>query len=235
MTLKKYKNYCCLIIVVATFVSCSKVTDWHKFGVKSKVKTYNEKYYKPLLKNGKWEKGEIAFLGHNNVSFDKDGNYVLIEYMSDNDELSGKVIPKRVDGYVTEENFYLENGTLINSIQLKRVSDRKQEFVVINNKGKKTSEGKMLSKNDRIIKQKYKTFEEDVFGGEKEYLVSFEYDENGNMVSRQLQDSKGAVDYFYRYEYVDFDDNNNWTKRLDFKSQESKKPENVVIREYIYY
>ena len=43
------------------------------------------------------------------------------------------------------------------------------------------------------------------------------------------------ITYFLKYEYLSFDENKNWTKRLDYDSEEGKEPENIVIREYEYY
>ena len=100
MILKKYSKYFYLTLALSLFISCSKVTDWQKFGVKKEVKNYTENYYDPVLKNKKWEKGKKSLFGHNRVSFDKDGNYQLIEYFTPEDQISGKVMPKREEGKV---------------------------------------------------------------------------------------------------------------------------------------
>ncbi len=232
MILKKHSKYIYLTLALSIFISCSKVTDWEKFGIKKEVKNYKENYYDPILKNKKWEKGRKSLFGHNRVSFDKEGNYQLIEYFSEKDKLSGKVIPTREKGRVIEETFYLRNDSVINITKIEYISDTKQGFKVVDPRGNVTTDGKSLTKNNRIVKQKYKMFEGQQ---DREFLASFEYNEDGNMTSRKLVDANGELSYSYYYEYVDFDYFKNWTKRIDYDSEKKEEPINIVTREYSYY
>ena len=79
----------------------------------------------------------------------------------------------------------------------------------------------------------YQTFEENKV--KEEYTVVFEYDKDGNLVSQKRTDKKGEIAYFFKFEYLAFDENKNWTKRLDYDSEEREEPKKIVIREYEYY
>ena len=87
--------------------------------------------------------------------------------------------------------------------------------------------------NNRVIKQQYQTFEDNK--EKEEYTVVFEYDKDENLVSQKQTDKKGEITYFLKFEYLAFDENKNWTKRLNYDSEEGEEPENIVIRAYEYY
>lgn len=233
MTTKNYFKIPMLLITIGLLTSCSNNNDWNRFGLNGKVKTYLERYYEAEKRFGEWENGDIEYYGHNRISFDSEGNYQWIEYLDDDNELSAKLIPKRENGEVIEEAYYDEDGELISKTKIIHNSKDELEFIAYDKDGEKTIQGKSYFANNRIIKQQYQTFEDNKV--KEEYAVVFEYDKDGNLVSQKQTDKKGEITYFLKFEYLAFDENKNWTKRLNYDSEEGEEPENIVTREYEYY
>lgn len=233
MTTKNYLKISVILIIISFLTSCSYINDWNRSGLNGKVKTCLERHYKAEKKFGEWENGDIEFYGHNRVSFDSEGNYQWIEYLDDDNELSGKLIPKRENGDAIEEAYYDEDGELFSKTKIIHNSKDDLEFISYNEDGEKITQGKSYFANNRVIKQQYQTFEDNKV--KEEFTVVFEYDKDGNLTSQKQTDKKGEITYFLKFEYLDFDENKNWTKRLNYNSEEGAEPTIIVIREYEYY
>ena len=233
MTTKNYFKIPLLLMTIAILTSCSNNSDWNRFGLNGKIKTYLERKYEAEKKFGEWENGDIKYYGHYRVSFDSEGNCQWIEYLDEDNELSGKLIPQIENGKLIEESYYDEDGELIKKTKVIHNSKDELELIAFNEDGEKTSQEKLYFANNRVIKQEYQTFEDDKV--KEEYSVVFEYDKNGHLISQKQTDRKGEITYFLKFKYIDFDEKNNWTKRLEYDSEEGEKPENIVIREYEYY
>jgi len=233
MTTKNYFKISLLLVTFIILTSCSNSNDWNRFRLNGKIKTYSERNYEAEKMFGEWENGDIEYYGHYRVSFDSEGNYQWIEYLDDDNELSGKLIPKRENGVIIEEAYYNEDGDLISKTKIIHNSKDELEFIVYNKDGEKITQEKSYFANNRFIKHQYQTFEDNK--AKEEYTVVFEYDKDGNLVSEKQTDIKGEITYFLKFEYLAFDENKNWTKRLNYDSKKGEEPENIVIREYEYY
>lgn len=233
MPTKNYFKISLLLITFGLLTSCYNSNDWNKFGLNGKIKTYLERNYEAEKKFGVWENGDIEYYGNMRVSFDSDGNLQWVEHLDHNNELSGKNIPKRENGDIIEQAYYDKDGELNRKTKIIHNSKDELEFIEYNKDGEKFTKGKMYFTNNRVIKQQYQTFEDNEV--KEEYIVVFEYDKDGNLVSQKQTDKKGGITYFLKFEYLAFDENKNWTKRLNYDSEESEEPENIVIREYEYY
>lgn len=233
MTSKIFTKLFLIIILLGITVSCSnEVSDWKIYGINGEVSSYTERSYKPVPKDGKWKKGQIAYTGNHQVLFNPLGNYTLVRYLDEKDKQTSKFVPKRKDGKLVEESFYNQDGVLLKRIVVENISDQNQSFVSFDGEGKKIAVGESLFKNNRILKQKNTEFQD---GIETEYLLTFEYNENGNLVTHKKLDNEGNQTFYMRYEYLDFDDKNNWTARFEYSSEEAEEPFKITIREYEYY
>jgi hypothetical protein len=233
MTTKSYLRISLLLITFGLLISCSNSNDWNRRGLNGKIKTYLERTYEAEKKFGEWGNGDIEYYGHNRVSFDSDGNYQYVEYFNENNELSGKLIPNRENGDLIEEAYYDKDGELNSKRKIIHNSKDELESIFYNEDGEITAQGKTYYANDRVIKLQYQTFEDNEV--KEEYTVVFEYDKDGNMASQKQMDKKGEITHFLKFKYLAFDENKNWTKRLDYDSEEGEEPKNIVIREYKYY
>ncbi|WP_340199005.1 hypothetical protein [Ascidiimonas sp. W6] len=235
MNIKIFIKLFIIILLLNFTVSCTKevkVNDLHKSGIKGEVSSYFEKHYEPVLKAGQWKKGRIANYGNNKVIFDYDGNYILAEYYGDQNEQIFKIIPKRKDKLLVEELLFDNFGKLIHQTKIKELSDQKKDFTSFDAEGKVIKKGKSLLADHILVKQKIKEVQKE---GISEYLLFYEYDVNGNLQSQKKMSLEGKVLSFERYEYLDFDEKNNWIKRHDYSSEDAKEPYKIVIREFEYH
>jgi hypothetical protein len=234
MTTKNYFKIPMLLTTIGLLTSCSNNNDWNKFGLNGKVKTFSEHYYKAKKAFGEWTNGDIDYYyDHIRVYFDNRGNYQWIDYLDYSDDLSGKLIPKRENGEIIEEVRYDEDGELISKVEIIHNSKDELESVQYNKDGKKTIHVKTYFANNRAIKKQYQIFKDNKI--KEEYTVIFEYDKGGNWENQKQIDKNGKITYFFRFEYLEFDEHKNWTKALVYDSEEGKEPKNIAIREYEYY
>jgi len=233
MTTKNYLKIPMLLLTIGLLTSCSYNNDWKRDGLNGKVKTYFERYYEAEMKFGEWENGDIDFYGHLRVSYDSEGNCQWTDYLDDENELFIKAISKRENGELIESDYYDSDGELMIKTKFIHNSKDELEYIEYDVKGERISQGKSYFANNRIIKAQYQRFEDDK--EEKEYTTVFEYDKDGNVLSEKQTDKKGEITYFKKYEYLAFDENKNWTKKLIYDSEAGEEPINIVIREYEYY
>jgi hypothetical protein len=233
MKTKKYLIIPILIAVLVILNSCSNNNDLNKFGLNGRVKTYLERHYETETKFGDWEIVKIKDYGHIRMSFDSDGNYEWIEYLDKDSKLSRKLIPKRKNGKIIEESHYNKKGELINVIKIIHHSNVEQEFITYNESGEKESRGKVFLKNGKVIKQESQILEKK--NVKKEHTIAYKYDKNGNLICKKGLNKNAEIQYFFKFNYLAFDNYNNWTKRLDYSSEEGEKPNKIVIREYEYH
>ena len=231
----KKKNISISIFVTlgVTVISCSNQTDWNRFGLKGKVKSYYEIYYEAEKKFGEWENGEIEYYGHNRVNFNEKGNYLEIKYLDEDGELTGKLIPKYENGKVIEESYYDGDGNLINKTKINHISSSKIEFETYDEEEEKLNQGKSFIENNRIVKYIFTTYEESEI--KNDITIFFEYNKIGQLISQKQTDKKGEIILYKKFQYLKTDDKGNWLKRLNYNSQDDEKPENIVLREYEYY
>ena len=216
---------------VVIFMSCSNADERKNFGLKGNVKNYFERLYEVEKKFGKWEMGSMASYGHNRVTFDENGLYQEFEYYIYDMDLIGKLIPIRENGKVLEEIYYDENGYPKSKTTIKHISKNEVDFESFDSEGKKNSYGKTIRKNGNIINQFSTTIRSNV--EDEKYTTLFEYDKDGNLISRKQTNQKGEIVVHLRFEYLEFDEKKNWTKRLIYEKDD--KPENIAIREIEYY
>tara|TARA_R110001592_G_scaffold319955_1_gene597786 strand:- start:1254 stop:1937 length:684 start_codon:yes stop_codon:yes gene_type:complete len=226
------KKYFLVLGIVTTilFSSCSTKNDCNTlWGFNGHVKTSLEKVYDAEEKFGNWENGDINYYGHSLTKFDKNGNYTEINQLDSDGKMTKKTIPIRENGRVIEEITYNKDGKKESLTKIIFINNNETESVSYDNKGNKESSGKIFRENGKNIKSTY-TLE----GGDK-IITSWEYDKNGNDISLKTVNQKGEILYYEKYEYLKFDEKNNWTRKLIYKDSDNDNPKNIVIREIKYY
>jgi len=95
--------------------------------------------------------------------------------------------------------------------------------------GLKVGSGKVFKENGKKIKV--------VWNGEngKENITEWEHNEDGNIISEKRTDNERAITFFQKYEYIEFDEKNNWTKRLIYEDDNDMTPKDISIRKIKYY
>ena len=221
-----------LICSVTIFVSCSNTNERKNFGLNGNVKSCFERLYEVEKKFGRWENGDTEYNGHYQVIFDKEGKYQEINYYDSYMDLIGKQLPTREKGKVSEEIYYDEYGELQNKTMIKHISKNEIDFESFNSDGEKTVHGKYIQEGGKIMKQSY-TFIMQDNDEDETYTISFEYDKEGNLIYQKQTNKKGEIVSYVKFEYLDFDKKNNWTKRLMYEDDD--EPKNIAIREIEYY
>jgi hypothetical protein len=222
------------VLVLGLSSSCSKRTDWNMFGLRGEVKSYEETHFQPEKKGDSWEAGEKLEYGHSKVTFENTGEYTSMEFIYKDNSLLEKMVPERKDGKTTELR-YDNEGNVVGRSEIENVSDEQFTFVSYSDDGRKLSEGNTFFKNNAVIKQELEVFDR---SGEvmDKIVVTFKYDKKGNLISQKQTNGNGDVPFYFQYKYLEYDAQNNWTKRLDYSQEgEPNIPERMAIRTYEYY
>ncbi|AXG72035.1 hypothetical protein KORDIASMS9_04297 [Kordia sp. SMS9] len=234
MRIKKY----ILFTLFGICISCSNKTDRSTiFGLEGNVKTYTELYYQAAHKFGEWQQGKLSEeFGNMKVSFERTGNYESLEFLDADHNLTEKMIPVREKGEIIEELRYNPEGELMGKMELTFRSDTKIKFKNLDVKDGITSKGISFIENDRIIRQEIILLDSYTPSDKRpKIFLDFEYDSKGRIISQKQTDQDGNVDYQYTFKHVEFDEHNNWTKRLDYDEKDTENPKKVVTRVYEYY
>ena len=218
------------ILLIALFTSCGDSSEYKFWGLKGRVKKCTERVYYADQKDGEWELSGMRDQGNFRVSFDEDGKYTGVDYFNSSEVSTGKLIPVREMGRIVEEPYYDELGVLIYTNKIKEESGGEQEYESFDNHQVKTGAGKMIRKNGRLLKQIYRTYIDDEVN--TRYTTEYEYDKDGNMIVQKQMDGDGDVKLTIKFEYLEFDNIGNWTKRLVY---EDDWPATIVVREIEYY
>lgn len=201
-------------------------------GFKGKVKSCLERIYKADKRFGKWENGDIEDYGHHRTKFDKNGYYTEIEYIDDEGELIAKTLPTREKEKIIEEITYDEHGKVEIIEKISFISNNEIEIETFDKNGNKLRVGKMYRSNNKNTKAIFTQY----IDGKPAmgHTTTWEYDKNGNIISQKITDKKGQILSYQKYEYIEFDKQNNWIKRLVY-NEDDDNPENIIIRELEYY
>ena len=232
----KPQNAIQIILVLVTFgllTSCSSKNDWDTFGLKGKVRTFSAQLYDAESKFGVWKPGNKQSFGHTVISFDRYGNYTSLDYMDENGQLTTKEIPKRENGQLVEANYYDGDGALISRSKVTHLSDEETKFVGYDATGEKSSAGTFYFRDGRMVKQLLQIFSDGEIS--QELTNEMTYNEEGNLISQKQTDQNGEIVFHLRFEYLDPDDQQNWTKKLQYNAEKEGEPENITIFEYEYY
>ena len=63
------------------------------------------------------------------------------------------------------------------------------------------------------------------------YKETYKYDDNKNLIEKNVYKSDGIINYKSSYEYK-YDKNDNWIKKIEFKDD---IPQDITVREIEYY
>lgn len=149
------------------------------------------------------------------------------------ENLKGKVKSIKETTYEAVEKFgQIEKGDAL-------YDDDAFPFTIYNEKGNKieeywyNSDGSLLYKSTYKYDEKGNKIEENSYDsdGRLHSKYTYKYDEKGNIIEENWYDSDGSLyeKHTYKYEY---DKNNNWTQRIQYKNT---IPLNITERIIEYY
>lgn len=228
MKIQNRRNEILLIIGLILICSCKKNNSWNAMGLNGKVKSIIEKHYEVENKFGEWTHTDLLYDGHNKTLFDKKGYYQSIDYFDYENNLIERLIPKRDnEGFITAKNIYNKEGKLVEKIKLNHSAKELVEVTIFDKEGQKTIQSKLFHKNNKIIREEYQIFAENKI--QDEFTRTFAYDKNQKLISITTINNKGDIIQSTKFEYLSFDEYNNWVKQVAFGSDDEENPNKIVI------
>jgi len=219
--------YFFLIALAIIFQSCSNGdSDLARSGLKGNVSVVSEHHYEAVHKDGEWVSGRPGLYGHRIIHYDADGNYVKSIALTNNDDTIGYTTTRRENGENVEEVFHsVPDGRMTRTL-MERVSADQVNFEVWEGENLYYEGASFFDSKGRLVSQVRVV-------DNREVVNHFVYDK-GLMVKSFQEELTGEVSATQLYEYTDFDEKGNWTKRLIYPTEDRIVPEIITIRSYQY-
>lgn len=186
--------------------------------------------------NGEWQKGSIIEGGANNHErryFDEKGRHLKQDFLTSEKKVRATYLTVwDKKGKTVLADKYLRDGE---EIYLGKHSYPRKDYIITNTYMRGSDVATMRFetkiKDGKEVYSKHTAFDED--GDVKRtVLISSEYNQFGESEFKFESDGSGNS-YHFKYEYLEFDKHNNWTKAL---KHDMLKDENIIIeRELEYY
>ncbi|MEM6686129.1 MAG: hypothetical protein AAF617_10125 [Bacteroidota bacterium] len=205
------------------------------FHLRGKVKSLTKENYEVFRENGEWKSGKAAAIDFNEkLWFDTNGNLKQMERYNEAYELEEKLNTKIEADKVIEEIHYNPEGSLIGRSVITEHTDEKIAYKQINSKGKLLAEGAFFfSESDVVAWEEIHKYDPG-FETPRTFKLYYEYDADNNIIKQTLKASNGIVLRMDKFEYIAFDEYNNWTKMLLYQA-ENEMPTTIILRTIEYY
>ncbi|MDD3079938.1 MAG: hypothetical protein PHH37_12665 [Paludibacter sp.] len=229
---KIYWKLFIIIVIVGLFSSCSKCDDRTRIGFNGKVKVCLIRGYEPIKQFDEWDAGTIKSSGHIRMFFDEAGNEYKEELVDGNNQLHYKILSQHDEKNIRHDVGYDEKDSIIFKRTLS-FSKNKLVFSIFDNDGQKKFVDTVFYKKNKLKKEISIALKNNSIIDAK--ITMYEYDKNNNIISEKQIKPSGEISFYTKYKYIEFDEKNNWTKRLDFDGKNPEKPELVETRVFKYY
>ena len=256
------KSIIAINLLILLLSSCTqfKSDDYKELNLKGKVKSVKSKKFEAEEKFGEVqrsyptdadENNELDMLSNSLIEFDELGKSVAISNFYRNGSLLSKMV---VDGL--NINMYDEEGNLTGVLK----SDEEhfpKEVNIYDASGELIEKSKYTYNDEKLLveEQTYdekgtlirkevheyisdllsrKTISErkvyySSYGDMYEIEKSYKYNDNKDVTEQEVTKRGNVTTYTFEYEY---DDKNNWIKRIQYRNN---KPKAIVEREIVYY
>ncbi|PTX60890.1 hypothetical protein C8N46_10546 [Kordia periserrulae] len=222
-------------ILMILLNSCTRVlTEWEKYGLKGNVKSMKEEDFEVIEESENWDIGPKMEYGYV-INFDKEGYYENLVYHDSKGNFIEKYIPKRKGRKIYEELRYDENNEITRKILVTYSSNKKRKYKILKADGELLSKNISYVENKLVSRREIYVYDESFENDQLKFISEFTYDDNQNLI-KYLQFTGKEETASYTYKYLEFDDQGNWTKRLEYNTQnDSSTPDKITIRTYEYY
>ncbi len=230
----KYSNLLLLpiILLILSLLNSCAIDGTNKFnGFYGSVKEVTDFHYEFEDKFGEWTISEYDDPYYFKTEYNRDGNLSSLAFYFGEGNINYMHKYKYDDDQLIEHITYDNEGKTDSKTSYVWISDRMAKFVEINTDGEKISEGSLLLKNSRVFESSFNYFDS-IGEVESTTSTSNSYSDNGILLSFSVQDNDKTDIYWY--EYVEFDEKRNPTKKLVFMNEETE-PTDIWISEYEYY
>ena len=216
--------------------SCSGETnEWDRLNLRGQVKSIQEVQCDATYEDDMWVSSNNCSAGYQITNFNPQGQYVnILKFNNENDTVSMAKI-KYEEGEMVEEVYYqrrpypprrLEvvpgSRTLMERVSADQINFEvwKRDEMVFEGATYYDSKGR-IEKQAQVIKS-------------REVMVHHVY-EKDLLVENYQMELDGTRSATQLYDYVDFDDQGNWTVKLIYVGDEKISPELAVTRKLEYY
>jgi len=218
------------ILVFTLFLilsSCSGGdSDLAKSGLKGNISSVIEHTYEAVHKDDGWHAGKPGGYGHRIIQYDAEGNYVKSIAITHMGDTIGYTTVRKENGETVEEVFHsVRDGRTTRTI-MERVDEGQVNFEVWEGETLYFEGASYFDSRGRIVRQVRVV-------DNREVMNHFVYDK-GLMVKSFQEELSGEVSGTQLYEYTEFDEEGNWTKRLIYPTEDRIVPEVINIRTYKY-
>ena len=218
------------VLIFTLFVilsSCSGGdSDLAKSGLKGNISSVIEHTYEAVHKDKGWHTGKPGGYGHRIIQYDAEGNYVKSLALTYSGDTVGYTTVRKENGETVEEVFHsIRDGRTTRTI-MERVDEGQVNFEVWEGETLHFEGASFFDSRERLVRQ-VRVVEN------REVMNHFVYDK-GLMVKSFQEELSGEVSGTQLYEYTEFDEEGNWTKRLIYPSEDRIVPELINIRTYQY-
>lgn len=213
--------------VIVILSSCSGGNnDLVKSGLKGDISTVIENQFEAVHKDGEWSAGKPVAYGHRVILYDADGGYVKRIALSEGGDTLAYTAIRKENGETVEETFHsLVNGRSTRTI-MERVNEKQVNFEVWEGETLHFEGASYFDKKGRLVSQVRVV-------DDREVMNHFVYDKR-LMIKSFQEELNGQISGTQLYEYTEFDEKGNWTKRLIYPTNDRIKPQLVTLREYHY-
>ncbi|MEM6686128.1 MAG: hypothetical protein AAF617_10120 [Bacteroidota bacterium] len=222
-----------LCIIGSLLISCSsESTDWQLANLEGNVKSFTEKWVHIPKKSSS---PTPPYITYTRVSYDTLGYCTLRERLDDDLCSIEKTILERNGVDLTQEIVYNRYNEVLQTRKVKSISKSGCTMDVYNQYNRKSFETEQVYGNNKI-KRYFSHFIKLDGSGRETSTVAYKYNSKGKL-SKIYVDKENQGSYYMRYEYVEFDAHNNWTKRfVHFKRGGGKENKTQIqTRFYEYY
>lgn len=219
----------CLVFasIMVILASCSGGdSDLAKSGLKGDISKVIENQYEAIHKDGSWSPGKPVVFGHRVILYDANGTYVKRVALSQNGDTLAYTSVRKENGETVEEVFHsVVNGRTTRTI-MERVSEKQVNFELWEGETLHFEGASYFDSRGRLVSQVRVV-------NDREVMNHFVYDKK-LMVKSFQEELNGQISGTQLYEYTEFDEKGNWTRRLIYPTNDRIKPEMITIREYRY-
>jgi len=217
----------CFFALIAILSACSGGdSDLAKSGLKGNISSVIEHQFEAVHKDDGWVEGRPGMYGHRIIQYDAEGNYVKSLALIYTGDTIGYTTVRWEDGEKVEEVFHsLVDGRTTRTI-MERVNEKQVNFEVWEGETLQFEGASYFDSRGRVVSQVRVV-------DEREVINHFVYDK-GLMVKSFQEELTGEITGTQLFEYIEFDDEGNWTKRLIYPTEDRIVPEVITTRTYNY-
>ena len=179
-----------------------------------------------MHKDDGWHPGKPGVYGHRIIQYDAGGNYIKSLALNHLSDTIGYTEVRKENGETVEEVFRSMLDGRTTRTLMERVDDSQVNFEVWEGEILHFEGASYFDSRDRLVRQVRVV-------DNREVMNHFVYDK-GLMVKSFQEEQTGEVSGTQLYEYTEFDEEGNWTRRLIYPTDDRIVPEVITVRTYQY-